>query len=148
MNSVDIFKYLINDSITKKYFVGVFSRDELPKSIKNKPCCFIMNTDNRNQPGRHWLAFYYDVNRNAVFFDSFGLHPSHYQLEEYLDKTSNSWIYNNLRIQSFFSSYCGHFCIFFLYFICRKYSLKYIQKLFSNNESNEKFVSNFLKFIS
>ena len=92
MNSIEIFNYLINDAITKKYFIGVFSRDELPNSITKRPCCFIINTQNRNQPGKHWLAFYYDASKNATFFDSFGLHPSHYQLKDYLDKTSNSWI--------------------------------------------------------
>lgn len=147
MNSIDLYNFLINDEITRHSFLGIFSRDELPKSITKKPCCFVINTDNRNQPGTHWLAFYYDENRNATFFDSFGLHPSIYQLDEYLDKTSNQWIYNKKRIQSILSNQCGDFCLFFLYFKCRDYNLDYIQNFFSSDQNNEKLVYRFLNFI-
>ena len=39
-----------------KYFRGVFSKDVLPTQIKNKECG-IINLDNHNRPGTHWVAY-------------------------------------------------------------------------------------------
>jgi len=145
MNTLDIFKFLINDKYCNKYFLGVYARDELPTQFKKRPCMFIANTDSRNETGTHWLAFYFDENKNAEFFDSYGLAPTYYGLSEYLNETSNSWNYNSKRIQSFFSEYCGQICLFYCYFKSRNFSLNYIQSIFSNDyEKNEKIILKFL----
>ena len=86
MNSLDLFKFLKNDQECQKYFIGVFARDELPLFLQKLPCCFILNTHNRDQPGEHWLAFFIDSNRNAEFFDPCGLQPSFYNLDVYLNQ--------------------------------------------------------------
>jgi hypothetical protein len=57
---------LSHDSVTKKSFLGVFARDELP-IIKNFPACFVVNTDVRSRPGQHWLAFYFDQREQCFF---------------------------------------------------------------------------------
>lgn len=148
MNSYEIFKFLKSDEHCQKSFLGVFARDELP-IIQKLPVCFIINTDNRNESGEHWLAFYFDERRNAEFFDPIGLHPNFYGLEEYLAFYSNKWKWNKQRIQSFFSNFCGQICLFFLYFRCRNFSLDYILNNFTTNfEKNEKLILNFLKIYS
>ena len=148
MNTLDIYNKIKKDIISYDIFLGVFSRDQLPSTrLLRFPCTFIINTDKQTEPGEHWLAFYYDKNKNATFFDPCGLSPKVYGLEAYLKNTSSNWSFNSKRIQSFFSVLCGEICIFFLYFVSRNFSLNFILNLFSNNyEQNEKVILNFLNF--
>lgn len=147
MNSLEIYEMVHRDRDCSREFFGVFSRDQLPARLYRLPCSFIINTDKQYEPGEHWLAFYYDENRQATFFDPCGLSPSVYGLENYLNRTSKSWTYNPKRIQSFLSDFCGQICLFFIFCKSKKYSLNYITSLFSDNyESNEKLILNFLNF--
>lgn len=132
MNTYQIEKILKTNMLTRKYFLGVFSRDELP-FIYKYPCCFILNTDPSNKPGEHWLAIYYDENQNAEFFDPAGYDPSRYRLLTYLDKTSKSWKFNNQRLQGFFSELCGQYCILYLITRCGNYSLKTFINMFTTD---------------
>ena len=64
MNTIQIRDFINSDNNLKSLFHGVFARDELIMNIKY-PSCFIVNTDNSNQSGSHWLAFFYDVNKHV-----------------------------------------------------------------------------------
>ena len=48
-----------------KHWLGVFARDEIPAHIQRG--YMIVNLDNSNQPGSHWVAV-----ANDMFYDSFG----------------------------------------------------------------------------
>src|SRR5689334_20148323 len=113
MNSNQIRRELTSDAYSKRYFKGVLARDQLPNKIK-KPAAYIINTENSDKKGEHWLALFYDRNCRCDFFDSFGLHPAFYNLEKYLYKTSSTWQYNKNQLQSLESSYCGNYCIYFI----------------------------------
>ena len=61
-------------------FNGVFSRDNLPNSIKNG--AYVINLDEYHDIGTHWVALYvqstgvYDTyvnNKIEIYFDSFGV---------------------------------------------------------------------------
>jgi hypothetical protein len=125
LNSVQLYKILSKDSCTKKKFIGVLARDQLPYKPKY-PSCFIINTDRSNKPGAHWLAFYYDNVGHCTFFDSFGIHPSFYRLTSYLERTSKSWNYNNIKFQSNNSKTCGYYAFIFILLKCRGIDLKNI----------------------
>ena len=58
-----------------KIFKGVISRDEIPTKVKNIPDqYFIINLDNTEGPGTHWVVV--KITADYVnFFDSFGLKP-------------------------------------------------------------------------
>lgn len=145
MNTLELFSFLKYESHCKKYFLGVYARNELPKSFNKLPSALIFNTDNRNEPGEHWLAIFIDEYRNVEFFDPAGMHPSFYGLESYISSIGNSMNWNSKRIQSEFSEICGQICIFYLYFKCRQYTLDYIQHNFSSDLiNNEKIILNFL----
>ena len=146
MNSLQIIKVLESDKYTKKKFLGVFARDELPIKIKY-PSCLILNTDKRNGPGEHWLAIFYDENKNAEFFDSFGYMPDFYKLTTYLNKTCKNWQANQQRIQGFFSKLCGLYCLFFLHQKCRNVTLQEIQNNFNKEKQdlNDDIVLKFIK---
>ena len=122
MNSLQIQKILSKF----KNFLGIYARDELPYKVKY-PSFFIFNTDNRSEPGEHWLAIFIDENKNAEFFDSYGNHPRYFRLEKYLDKIGRSWTYNDKIIQDYFSQLCGHYCI---YFIIQKLKGKTLEEIF------------------
>ena len=52
MFSITIDAVLKTDYYTKKHFIGVFARDEIPHSIPY-PCCFVINTENHAKDGEH-----------------------------------------------------------------------------------------------
>ena len=58
-----------------KNFKGAISRDEIPTKVKNIPGqCFIMNLDDTEGPGTHWVAV--KITADYVnYFDIFGLQP-------------------------------------------------------------------------
>ena len=66
---------LTNFEIQKHYkneprFNGVFSRNNLPKKIKDG--AYVINLDEYADVGTHWIALF--CNRNEiVYFDSFGV---------------------------------------------------------------------------
>ena len=49
-------------------FNGVYSRDNLPKRIKNG--AYIINPDEYAEVGTHWIALYVKINE-VIYFDSF-----------------------------------------------------------------------------
>ena len=51
-------------------FNGVFSRDNLPNSIKNG--AYVINVDEYHDIGTHWVALYVN-NKIVTYFDSFGV---------------------------------------------------------------------------
>ena len=70
---------LTNFEITEYYkneprFNGVYSRNNLPKMIKNG--AYIINPDEYADVGTHWIALYANVKNNEViYFDSFSVEP-------------------------------------------------------------------------
>ena len=66
---------LANFEIQKHYkneprFNGVFSRDNLPKQMKDE--AYITNLDEHKDIGKHWIALFCRKNE-IVYFDSFGV---------------------------------------------------------------------------
>ena len=108
---------LCTDTVTKNYFIGTFAFDELP-TITKYPSCLVFNTEPRNKSGEHWLAIYFNSNKNSYFFDSYGQSPSFYKIDKYLQQNSAQVYYNKIKIQGLLP-YCGFYCIFFLIFIVR-----------------------------
>ena len=66
---------LTNFEIQKYYqneprFNGVFSRNNLPKTIKNE--AYVINLDDYANVGTHWIALFWRK-YEVVYFDSFGV---------------------------------------------------------------------------
>ena len=127
-------KILMKDSFTKKIFKNTLARDELPKTVKY-PSCYVINTKPRSHEGEHWLAVFYDKNKIGYFFDSYGFNPSRYDLENFMNKTSEKWYYNKKRIHGL-STYCGYYCVLFILFKSRK--LNFFSNFTSNYLLNDK----------
>ena len=63
---------LQSDPFTSSIYQGIYPIDKLPKSIQHFPAAIIANTDESNESGEHWVAFYFTSKHTAEFFDSYG----------------------------------------------------------------------------
>ena len=108
---------LTNFEIQKYYqneprFNGVFSRNNLPKTIKDGK--YIINLDEYAHAGTHWIALF--CNRNEiVYFDSFGVEHIPEEIKEFVGNKNIK--VNVFRVQANGSVMCGNFCIGFIDFM-------------------------------
>jgi hypothetical protein len=149
MDNKLIYKILNNDEYVKELnFLGVFPRDLIPlTALRQQPCCMVVNTKPHSHPGDHWVAVVKTEDNNGIYFDSYGQPP--YNLEEVgmiLDSCVD-WYFNDVKLQSPFSSVCGPYTIFFLTHYARGYSLKHISHLLNEGDlhANDAFIFNYIK---
>ena len=106
---------LTNFEIQKCYqneprFKGVYSRNKLPKKIKDGP--YIINLDEYAEVGRHWIALCCRRSE-TVYFNSFGVEHVPEETKKFIG--IKNLIANILRVQANNSIICGYFCIGFIY---------------------------------
>ena len=116
-------------------FNGVYSRNNLPKKIKDG--AYVINLDEYADVGTHWIALF--CNRNEiVYFDSFGVEHVPEEIKEFI---GNKNIKANIfRVQANNSVMCGYFCIGFIDFMIAGKKLSGFTSMFSpfvfeNNDS-------------
>ena len=102
LTNFEIEKYCKNEP----RFNGVFSRNNLPKKIKDG--AYVMNLDEYTDVGTHWIALF--CNRNEiVYFNSFGVEPIPEETKKII---RNKNIKANIfRVQENDSMMCGYFRI-------------------------------------
>lgn len=94
-------------------------RDCLPsKPFKFE--CAVINLDDFEGTGTHWVC-YYKKNKRVYYFDSFGNLRPPLELINYLG-SGVKIVYNYKRYQSYDTIVCGHLCIQFLYAMDNKMS--------------------------
>ena len=119
-----------------KSFIGCFASDQLQTlSISSYPVFLIVNTDEQNGQGIHWIALFISK-RNIELFDSLGM--IHQKLLpigilKFIHRFSVSRKFKcSRRIQPENSILCGFYCIFFI--MLRQFTnFKAIQSSFSKN---------------
>ena len=86
-------------------FNGVFSRNNLPKKIKDG--AYVINLDEYADVGTNWIALFCSINE-IVYFDSFGIeHVPEENKEFNRNKNIKADIF---RVQANDSVMCGYFC--------------------------------------
>lgn len=85
-------------------------RNALPASPHYRESA-IINLDDKNGPGTHWVA-YRKRGNDVIYFDSFGDLRPPMELMSYLG--INQIKYNPARYQDFGTYNCGHLCLQFL----------------------------------
>lgn len=109
-----------------------------------RPAGVIANTDNHNRSGSHWVAIFINKKGRGIFFDSYGFPPKISHFKDRLRKNATAYVWNTKQLQSFNSKVCGQFCIMFLYYMNKGYSLGNFCRLFSSNYlKNDSIVSKF-----
>jgi hypothetical protein len=146
MNTNEILTCLKQDKKIAPDLLGVYPRDKLPRRTFF-PCGLVANTDTSTGPGEHWVAMYFPSRESAIYFDSYGLPP---KKKEFLRRCQGKHVvqykFNDVQLQSPLSSTCGQYTVFFLYKMCRGYSLKQIQDSFvkMNLHENDAVVTEFI----
>ena len=128
MNSSELRQWLSKDPVIRGQFGNVCAADELPMHIRHRPRIYIVNTDKRHQPGKHWVVFYFPRRGPAEFFDSNGHKPSYYRkrFQRVLVKNERRYIYNSIPVQYEGTQTCGHYCLYYTLFRCRGESMTQI----------------------
>ena len=99
-------------------FNGVYSRDNLPKTIKNGG--YVINLDEYADVGTHWIALY-AKNNEVIYFDSFGVEHVPKEIIKFIGHKNTET--NIFRIEADNSIMCGYFCIGFIDFMFGNKSL-------------------------
>ena len=114
-------------------FNGVYTRDNLPKTIKN--VAYIINLDEYADVGTHWIALYVK-NNEITYFDSFGVEHVSKKIRKFIEHKNIKT--NIFRIQADNSIICGYFCIGFIDFMFAGKSLIDFTSLFSPYDFKKK----------
>ena len=142
------FHPLTNFEINEYYkneprFNGVYSRDNLPKTIKKG--AYVINLDEYTDIGTHWIALYvqsasvYDTyvkTKEIIYFDSFGVEHIPKEIKKFIG--SKNIKSNIFRLQAYGSIMCGYFCIEFISYMFGGKSLIDFTSLFSPHDLKKK----------
>ena len=97
-----------------KHFRGIYSRDALPGKIRKE--CGIINLDDIQGPGTHWVC-YRNIDNVVEYFDPFGLIMPNEALV-YFHTASPSGkriVYSMDEIQNRSTVLCGYWCLYYLF---------------------------------
>lgn len=115
------------------------SYDNLPKKVISFPAYYVVNLDKSNGNGSHWIAIYFNKNKDSIYFCSFKTHPNK-AIFNFLKNNSNNIKLSYRVLQNYSSHFCGYYVCFFL-LTCFKYD--YLIKTMSND-----FLEIFYSFFS
>ena len=134
----EIQRYYENERI----FIGVYSRNRLPKKIKDG--AYVINLDGYEDVGTHWIALFCNKNE-IVYFDSFGVEHVPEEIKEFIG--NKNIITNIFQVQTNNSVMCGYFCIGFIDFMRAGKNLTDFTNLFSPNdfEKNDDIILSYFK---
>ena len=122
-------------------FNGVYSRDNLPKTITDG--AHVINLNEYSDIVSHWIAFYANNKNTVTYFDSFGVEHIPKEIKKFINY--KSIIANIFRLQAYNSVICGYFCIGFVDFMLKGNNLTDFTNLFSPNnfKENDDIISNY-----
>jgi hypothetical protein len=115
MNDHQLRQAIDNDEYLSVFVWCVVPRNDLELFFLF-PGGYILNTDDRGDPGEHWLAIFVTSSGDVEFFDPLANRPSHYRLV--LD-----CLYNTRAVQPMNSKLCGLYVLYYLYWRCRGLSM-------------------------
>ena len=138
LTNFEIQRYYENE----QRFNGVFSRNNLPKKIKDG--AYVINLDEYADVGTYWIALFCNGNE-IVYFDSFGVEHVPEEIKEFI---GNKNIKANIfRVQANDSVMCGYFCIGFIDFMLAGKKLTDFTSLFSpyDFKKNDNIILSYFK---
>ena len=112
MNSKEFDKYFVKTS-------GIWSGAQPANFILQFPFqgpnVIILNTDESDGRGLHWVALYVPYSGPLEFFDSLGESPESYHdyFRDWLVASGRSYMRNEYRYQDYGTDTCGEFCVYY-----------------------------------
>ena len=100
-----------------------------PKKIKKGP--YIINLDEYENTGTHWIALFVKTNE-AIYFDNFGIKHIPKEIEHAVG--NNEIKANIFRLKAYDSIMCGYYCIEFINNMLKGKTLLDYINLFSPND--------------
>ena len=143
LNTWELNKMLNGNPVTRRTFLGTYPACMSPKT-KRSFNTFITNSEEHDKAGEHWNAWV--VNGSTVtFFDSFSRDPRHSNFpKHYMDmiKRFDNVNFVSKRVQSMRSTYCGLFCIHFIYIMSLGLDVtSFLEDYSSNYSKNDNVVA-------
>jgi hypothetical protein len=107
--------------------------DQLPARVEDRAQSFVVNTDSCDREGTHWVAFHFPKEGPAEFFDSFGRAPEtyHRRFRNVLIANGPQYKFNTVRFQPEDGDTCGFYCVHFVKYRYRNFTLEGIMNEFS-----------------
>jgi hypothetical protein len=100
----------------------------------------VINLDEANEPGTHWVAFYAPNQYRAWYFDSFG-DSTIENIKNYVKANGFLTVQRQIKaIQHPDSTVCGYYAIYFIYCCSLNLSFPKIEKMLISTENPDKFV--------
>lgn len=140
MDSLTIDKLLHS---TSKY-LGTFAKNEIYNQTLPKLHGIIVNTQNRSEPGEHWVAFYKDVTGYCEYFDPYGLPPLHNEFVDFLNLNSECCFgWNNKQLQCITCITCGYYCVLYISYRCNGYTINdFLSNFTTDTYVNDDIIKN------
>lgn len=132
MQGIEILSLLANETTTRHRFGGVYASDQLPDSSSIlQSTFFVVNLDESDKEGSHWVAIHFDPHGESEYFDSYGLPPLKDSIEEFMN---SNYVWNTACLQSSSTTVCGQYCVYFIYSRCNGISYETVIKSFQEEE--------------
>lgn len=134
---------LFNNPITKRYYKGCYAADKIPP-IDHFPASLVVNMDNSDKPGSHWVAMYMPRRNSVYYFDSFGLMPYNKHIVRFLRRFKHVTRQTTV-LQSIASNVCGAYVVFFIHLCSLGFTMRSITRLLKDCKCNKDlFVARFV----
>ena len=104
--------------------------------------CFIINLDNTEGPGTHWVAI--KISKDHMnYFDSFGMQPPQ-ELVNLCYPFTKLYKYESNQFQDLSSVFCGYYCLYFLKEFNGNNYFNVVKKFNCNKyKKNERYIINY-----
>ena len=118
---------IVSSSLARSDVIkGVFPRDQFVEQKISYPSSYVLNTDNSDQPGSHWVGVHFSKEQKCEYFDSFGIEPLFSDIKNKLLAIDSAFVYNDCSLQSFNTNVCGIYCVIYTVMKCKGYSSQQI----------------------
>ena len=110
----------------------------------------VVNLEQSNEDGSHWIGLFAKTREHIFYFDSYGIDSTRapYDLvEKYLKENYNRITRNTIPFQSTFSSVCGHYCIFFIYYMSLGSSFNELIQVLRKTDCPDSYVKSFVALL-
>ena len=114
MNTGQLHNYMMGDPQIRRVYGGTLAKNELPPPPTKTPKIYIVNQQESNQPGDHWIVLWVDA--TSEYFDSLGKEPP-IEFRRWLSLKKAPFMYNTKRLQN--NDVCGQYCLMYSYFRSR-----------------------------